>query len=74
MEKKKETIYLITAEGCPACKVIKEKLKDKLEKGEIIEVIIKTEEDFKKAEELNIKAVPTILVCEEGKNYCRKRS
>ena len=63
-----EKKYLVTSDRCPHCLTAKEKLKKFLESGEIEELTIKTDDDFKVATEMGIHAVPTLLKCKiDGK-------
>jgi len=66
-----DKVFLFTTTWCPHCKAAKEKLKDKIEKGEI-EVIEVDKDEFgeKVADALGIYAVPTFVVAKDDGTAC----
>lgn len=59
--------YLITSPTCPACHEAKERLKDALEKGEIKELSIETDEGADMVLKMNLNAVPVLIDCDDKK-------
>jgi glutaredoxin len=57
----KEINYMITQEGCGACKQAKELLKDVIASGKIEPVDVKTKKGLKLAQRHNVRATPTII-------------
>ena len=62
---------LITGPACPHCHNLKEKLKDKIEKGEVIEKSIDTDEGADLVLKYNILKLPTLLECDEKEKVCK---
>ncbi len=63
--------YLFTSNRCPHCKSAKKKFKKQLQSGEMKELPIETDKGFKLAEKLNIRAIPTLVECNDKLKKCK---
>ncbi len=63
--------YLFTSNRCPHCKAAKKKFKKQLQKGEIKEMSADTDKGFKLAEKLGIRAIPTLVECDDKLKRCK---
>ncbi len=62
--------YLITGSSCAHCHRKKEKLKEQLASGEIIEKPIETDDGIDLAVKFNIDRLPTLLECDAEQKTC----
>ena len=63
--------YLFTSKSCPHCKTAKKKFKKQLASGEIKEMSADTDKGFKLAEKLNVRALPTLVECDDKLKKCK---